>query len=257
MLEALPAGINLSAVFDINTLPKEILSHIQSFLEGEGEGDEAFTQLILFGHGGTDLWKAISQQGEVDEVPSPERPLFKATDPVDDYALRSLGAWFKKQNLCHRFLYPLEHEALKPSPIPLQALGQLAGWHYPSPMKVGINSTWGLWYAYRAVVLVNSSFPAIEHIEEGTNSQGGVSLSPCNACSSKPCISACPADALSDGTLRFERCAAFRLQPHSPCAQRCLAREACPVAAEHRYSAEQIQYHYSRSLETLKRYYSS
>lgn len=255
MLDALPAGINISAVFNINTLPDDIRNQLKPFLEA----DTGFSQLILLGHGGTDLWKAIAEQGT--DIDSP--------DPVDDYTLKSLSAWFNARHIKHSFLYPMlphahtaaDKSALKPIHVPLQTLGLLAGWHHSSPMKVGINRQWGLWYAYRAVVLADSTFPADKQNVEGSslervNNSAAVSSSPCDTCSSKPCISACPADALSEGTLRFERCAAFRLQPNSPCAQRCLAREACPVAVEHRYSTQQIQYHYSRSLETLKRYYT-
>jgi hypothetical protein len=47
-------------------------------------------------------------------------------------------------------------------------------------------------------------------------------------------------------------CADHRLQPDSSCAKTCLSRVACPIAPEHRYSDDQLAYHYSRSLETIR-----
>jgi hypothetical protein len=50
-------------------------------------------------------------------------------------------------------------------------------------------------------------------------------------------------------------CSHFRLQENSPCHDRCLARLACPVAPEHRYELAQVQYHYGRSLQTIRTYF--
>ena len=124
-------------------------------------------------------------------------------------------------------------------PLSLQMLGKVAGWHHESPMKVGINDAWGLWYAYRAVALLEGDLAPSAPVD---------SLSPCLACDSKPCVQACVPGALDDAELRLQRCLDFRVGEDSPCNRRCVARLACPVAPEHRYDLQQVEYHYGRSL---------
>jgi epoxyqueuosine reductase len=130
----------------------------------------------------------------------------------------------------------------------LQQLGELAGWSHPSPLGQGINPTYGVWFAYRAVFLTTAELPL---------TGGAPRPSPCDACLDKPCLSACPAGAVQPARFDIDGCANYRLQPASPCADRCLARMACPYFPEHRYSLEQIRYHYGRSLETLAAWYGT
>ena len=75
----------------------------------------------------------------------------------------------------------------------------------------------------------------------------------CDTCIDKPCMSACPAQAvLGIGQFDFNGCAGHRHQPGSGCADRCLSRLACPIAPEQRYPIEQVQYHYSLSLSAIR-----
>ena len=81
--------------------------------------------------------------------------------------------------------------------------------------------------------------------------------SPCPACAPRTCIATCPADALQAGQFDLDACSRYRLQPDSACAHGCLARQACPAGAEHRYDPEQIRHSYSRSLAVIRRYYAT
>lgn len=144
---------------------------------------------------------------------------------------RYIGAEFET-------LYPLADGF-----VPLQALGRVAGWTNPSPVGLDITDEFGLWFAYRAVVATNAELPV---------SSAATRQSPCVSCQGKPCIDACPAGAVGASGLDGEKCMTFRLAVGSACADRCLARLACPVAPEHRYTLEQVQYHYGLSLETIR-----
>jgi hypothetical protein len=141
-----------------------------------------------------------------------------------------------------RILFPGEQ------PIGLQALGKLAGWHQPSPIMVGVDVEWGSWYAYRAVAIADTDFTPSPPLHE---------RSPCPACAPRTCIATCPADALQAGQFDLDACSRYRLQPDSACAHGCLARQACPAGAEHRYDPEQIRHSYSRSLAVIRRYYAT
>lgn len=215
------AGLNRQFVFDLAALPADIRATL-----GDTSG---FRQLILLGHGGRLLWEKVQANRPAGE------------DPIDDYCVQTLGTW------CATHLPTSPHRIVYPGSVAvgLQALGQLAGWHHPSPFMVGVDPDWGSWYAYRAVLLADSDFLPFFPVDRE---------SPCLGCSSHPCLDACPPDALSGPQFDLHRCTGFRLQPASPCAEGCLARLACPVGSEHRYDIAQIRHSYSHSLAMLRQW---
>ena len=218
------AGLNRQFVFDLADLPEDIVAKLAP---QAGE-----RQLILFGHAGRRLWECVQASG------------IGGDDPIDDYSVRTVERWFAEQlpgQRC-RILFPGEQ------PIGLQALGKLAGWHQPSPIMVGVDVEWGSWYAYRAVAIADTDFIPSPPLHE---------RSPCPACAPRTCIAICPADALQAGQFDLDACSRYRLRPESACAHGCLARQACPAGAEHRYDPEQIRHSYSRSLAVIRRYYAT
>ena len=213
------AGLNRQHVFNLADLPAALLAPL-----GDLSG---FRQLILLGHGGRRLWDCVQAAGMAGE------------HPIDDYCVatveRILGPLLPAGG--YRLVYPGD------APIGLQSLGQQAGWHHPTPFMVGINEEFGTWAAYRAVLLADSDFcPSLPEQHS----------SPCTTCLTPPCIAACPAQALAGGVFSLARCSNYRLQANSPCAHGCLARQACPVGAQHRYTPAQIAHSYQRSLHWLQ-----
>lgn len=186
-------------------------------------------QLILIGHAGRRLWDGVQTSGLGGE------------HPIDTYTTQTVDRVFSPilAGRPYRIIYP--DDGL---PVGLQALGQLAGWHHESPLRVGVDAEWGSWFAYRAVLLADSDFPVSIAVDRGN---------PCKTCASRDCIATCPAGATGE-TFHFERCMAERLRTDSPCALGCLARQACPVGAIHRYDAAQIRHSYGQSLAMLQRW---
>ncbi len=221
------AGLNRHAILALKDLPADILRSLQ-----EIAGDlNSFRQLILIGHGGRKLWDCVQTAN------------ICSADPIDDYTVNTIAQCFAAElpDTAYRLIYPSRH------PIGLQRLGKLAGWHHASPFMVGIDSEWGSWSAYRAVLLADSDFSLSEKVDRGH---------PCPSCMSKVCISDCPAQALDAGQLELERCLCFRLQPNSPCQYTCLARVACPVGTEHSYSEAQMRHVYGTSLQWIREWHS-
>ena len=132
-----------------------------------------------------------------------------------------------------------------PIPVPLQQLGVFAGWSHVSPLGIGINTEFGTWFAYRALFALDN--PLQEPVPLA--SQG----TPCDRCEEKPCRSACPAGAVRlHKSFDLDRCVSHRLKSASSCADRCLARLACPVGQDWRYDEDQLVYHGRRSLASLR-----
>lgn len=218
------AGLNRQHVFALDSLPADVLDTLD---RQPGE-----RQLILVGHGGRRLWDRLRASG------------MSGSEPIDDYSIRTIQQWFARELPAQRFriLFPGAGR------VGLQTLGMLAGWHQPSPLMIGVDTQWGSWYAYRAVILADTDFaPTPRHAGHGA----------CASCRTRPCISACPARALESGRFDLDACSRYRLLPDSPCATTCLARNACPAGSEHRYDDAQIRHSYQHSLAVIRQYYAT
>lgn len=216
------AGLNRQHVFDLTSLPAEVTAKL-----GDTEG---FSQLILLGHAGKRLWECAQTAGMVGE------------DPIDHYVRQTVARFFAEDFPTTRYqmVYPGN------TPVGLQQLGKLAGWHNTSPFMVGIDSEWGSWFAYRAVILADSAFLPFSAVHRST---------PCPDCVARPCVTACPASALSGPSFALDKCIAYRRQPDSACRTTCVARTTCPVGSEHRYCDAQLHHTYSISLRMIEQYY--
>lgn len=207
-------GLNLQAVFKASHLPAAL-------------GDNLDGSLLLLGNGGRAFWDGIPEH------------LWSDPDPLDRYARQCAEEYMRSEypGRRYRILYPGD------LPVGLQRLGIEAGWHHDSPLKLGINPVFGLWYAYRVLLWVEGELTPTTTVQQE---------SPCEQCEDKPCLSGCPVQALSasDGK-QLERCIDYRLVEESPCQSTCLARLRCPVAPQHRYSEQQLNYHYQQSFKTL------
>ncbi len=217
-------GLNLVCVFECATLPPALATVLANAVPDWRK----FSRLLLVGNGGPGFWQAFQASA------------FDSADPVDDFSRDRVATMLETclESPLRHWLYP------GPVTLPLQRLGALAGWHHRSPLGIGINQRFGLWFAYRAALLVALDLPTGPHL-------GGEA--PCLGCRDKPCIQACPAGALAaTNGPSLQACGQYRLSGDSPCAVTCLARRACPVAPEMRYRPEQLAYHYRRSLAGLR-----
>lgn len=215
-------GLNRQHVFNLAALPADLLAPLAPTAHER--------QLILFGHAGRRLWECVQAEG------------LTSAHPIDEYSLRTVEHWLRR-NLPEtqaRFVFPNTPGHQR---IGLQRLGQLAGWHHPAPFMLGVDAKWGSWFAYRAAILTDTNLPASAIEDLGH---------PCPACTDKPCISACPGKALEGGRFDMAACHQHRLADQSPCALGCLARQACPVGAEHRYEDSQIQHSAAGSLAWIR-----
>ena len=221
------AGLNCHAVFDLAALPPELRERLVASCPQAA----SYHQLILIGHGGSAFWQALQASGTAlsrNEV----------GHPVDDFTVATVQQFMQSEcaGVAYEIIYPGSYI------VSLQELGKLAGWHHPSPFMVGINATFGSWFAYRAVLLANTDLPVTAPLQ---------TASPCASCSEKPCISSCPPHALDDGKFDLQKCLGYRQQTDALCKNTCIARTRCPVASEHRYSDAQMHYHYGRSMQMI------
>jgi epoxyqueuosine reductase len=216
-------GLNIFASVPMHELPADL----RTFAPGE-EYDRY--SLCVFGHGGTALWKSLAH------------PFVAAAHPIDAFTIAQIE-WLMDS------VFPAE-EVILAFPragwiLPLQRLGRFLNLARPSLLGLDLSEEFGPWFAYRGVFLTSANIP---------RTLGRPFVSACETCVEKPCQKVCPAQAVKSSAAEFElgNCASYRLSENSRCADRCLARLACPVRSEHRYSLEQMQYHMHRPAHLSK-----
>jgi hypothetical protein len=162
-------------------------------------------------------------------------PVFSVSPEYSDGEAQPLDRWTR------RVIEPIAGEfgaeAVFPfgEPVyPFERWGQQATGQQQSPLGILIDPDHGLWSAFRAVLIFSDWFdiPATDQ-----------AAYPCESCTEKPCLSACPVAAYTGTDFKVGQCLAHLSTDYEP---RCLdtgcqARAACPVGLA--YSPEQIQFH--------------
>jgi len=222
-------GLNRCQAIATATLPPEVwLPESRRPLSDEAEE----TTLILVGHSGTALWDHMTDGDQ-------QTALDPTTDPIDTFSVDTTNAVIGEQwaDVARQLLYPHPD-----CPVDLVALGRVIGWQADSPLGLGIHPEYGPWSAFRALWILTAA------LDPGAATPPVPAPDVCLACETHDCVHACPANAVHVGR-RFNLTACFdhRAEPDSSCAVTCFARLACPVGAQHRYSSEQMAYHYGIS----------
>lgn len=188
---------------------------------------------ILIGNVGSEMWYPFVQSAEYAD----SRP-----DPMNRWTSRIINELAAATN--SKALYPFD----KPY-WPFQKFAGKALNVQPSPMGILIHREYGLWHAFRAVLVFDEPAEVLR-LQISVPSETGVQDHPCDTCLDKPCLSSCPVGAIDDNGLNPTNCFSHLKTGSDPDCMKigCEARNACPVGAANRYCAEQIQFH-------MKHYY--
>jgi hypothetical protein len=182
--------------------------------------------VVLVGNIGPHMWQKFRH--------SPEN-LDTRANPLDRWTKRIL-----EEIILHADAFGLVETLYPfggPPYLPFQKWAQRAEPVYPSPTGPLIHPTYGLWHAYRGAFAFEErlELPTIDMIQ-----------SPCESCSDRPCLNACPVNAFDGTHYDVPACTAHML--HDPAGETCqttgcLARHACPVGNEYTYEAAQSEFH--------------
>jgi len=177
--------------------------------------------LLLVGNAGSRFWPFFAASPEF----SDGKP-----DPLNRWSARVLTEI--ADALGSNVVFPFTG----PPYWPFQQWAMRAGNISQSPLGVLAHERYGLWFAYRGAFLVAEQPEPAEPPTDG----------PCERCTDRPCLDACPAEALT------------RTQPYDVAACRnhitgegaqtcgakgCLVRHACPYGQDYAYRPEQTRLH--------------
>lgn len=191
--------------------------------------------IALIGNAGSTIWphfqrwlRAVSASSS-----SASRSL---SDPLDAWSKEVIGGIATAHG----------GRAVLPSDKPYQPFQQwamAATGMKPSPLGILIHPVYGLWHAYRGAIVIHEI--TLSQKFDVLNQSAEKLSHPCDSCLLKPCLSACPVSAFSNGKYDVESC---RSHVKSTAGQACLtggclARRACPVGKEFEYVPEQMEFH--------------
>lgn len=152
------------------------------------------------------LWEPFVRRGS--SRPRTAHPLDRyVEDSVREALAPLLPTWLR---FAHQLL---------PSPIPIQRYAAASGLALMSPVGLTVHPEYGPWIALRAVALFDALQAPVPQ-ERASH--------PCDACE-RPCVA--PFERAMNDPARTSR----TFLP---------VRMSCPVGVRHRYSEEQIDYHY-------------
>jgi epoxyqueuosine reductase QueG len=181
--------------------------------------------VILIGNAGPDMFRRFARE---------RNPL---VDSMDDWTRATVDPLAKQ--LDAQAVYPFDKPAQ-----PFLTWARKGGAGHTSPLGLNIHPQYGLWHAYRAALLFPVVFD-IPRLKQGTH--------PCDSCSDKPCLAACPVSAFDGQSYAYKTCGKHILSTTGEdcMTQGCKARNACPVGTHFRYHPLQIQFH-MRAFQTAR-----
>lgn len=159
--------------------------------------------------------------------------------PLDAYMEQHLEAFrcSRSEPLSIRYAHDVSH-----APFAAQRLAQSIGLTWTSPAQLSIHPSYGPWLSFRAVV--STSILAADSLP----------LSPTPAPACDACARAClPAYTRVCATLQNLEATTASAKIRNSWQDWVAVRVACPRGASHRFSATQLQYHYTHDKDCLLR----
>ena len=235
-----PVGLNLIGTTpraDYEALVPSQYHITQWFPEAES--------VVVIGNGGGEFWGHFREYAAA-------RPgyLQQHDHPLDDYTVAVMSArltpLLDATRAQYRVIYPFQF--FSGLTVSFMYLAQAAGLSRPSILGVQLHPRYGPWIAWRAAVLIDRALPALPAPAQDCE--------PCSTCVERPCIAACPAQAVSAARgWDLLACTQYRLRAPTDCAERCHARYTCVYGREHRYPEDELAYHQRLSLAAAQAYF--
>ncbi len=177
--------------------------------------------IILIGNAGAAMFEHFRRSSEAADGLA--HPLDRWSGRVIDGIARGVGA---------SGLYPFGG----PPWHPFQRWAQRAEDVAPSPTGMLIHPDYGLWHAYRGALVFAEAVPFPPR---------GRRRAPCRDCVDRPCLSTCPAGALTADGYDVGQCRSHVVSPDGGACRDggCQARAACPVGRAFRYGPDQAAFH--------------
>ena len=201
-------------------LAPHALTVLGGFHPDGGEGLPKGTEtLLLIGPAEPGFWPHFTQSPEWQDG---------APDPMDRWSRWVIGRI--ACDLGGKALFPFGGPPFHPFFTWALRTGRV----WQSPVRLLVHDEAGLWVSFRGALALKTriDLPAPPP-------------NPCDTCAERPCLSACPAGALTGAGYDVPACQSFlhRAEGAACMTGGCHVRGACPVSVRHARMAEQSAYH--------------
>ena len=170
--------------------------------------------LVLLGPNEPNFWCEFSR--------SPER-LDDAPDPLDRWTKRVLGSISEELNA--RVFFPFDG----PPYWPFHSWALRSGESFQSPINFLVHKRVGLFVSFRGAIGFQDTISSSNFQKDAP---------PCDNCD-RPCVKACPVEALTISNYDDNRCRDFVVKSEEDsCSTGCLVRRSCPVGSGLRLPAQ-------------------
>ena len=203
-------------------------------LAPDANDDLAGAPALMIGNAGPAMWLVFSQSPEFAD---------RAPDPLDRWTRRVVDAIAAEAEPEAATCYPFGSQLW-----PFQRWARRATGISGSPLGLLIHPRYGLWLGLRAAIVFPGRKLTLGPVEKP--------IHPCDKCAARPCLSACPVNALSGSGYDVRACREWLHMPPdegtaaggdssaAPCMDNgCAARIACPVGREFAHGPEQARFH--------------
>ena len=211
--------MNALAAIDALLAPHRLAVMGGFLVDGDGALPKDTKALLLIGPEEPGFWPHLLAQPEWQDC---------APDPIDRWSRRVIG----------KVACDLGAQALFPfGGPPWHAFYQWAlrsGQAWDSPVRLLVHAKMGLFASYRGALALSQPVDLPDPLPN-----------PCDSCKDKPCLTACPAHALTPEGYDVPRCHHFLDEPvGKDCMNNgCAARRACPLSLAYARLPEQSAYH--------------
>jgi len=152
-------------------------------------------------------------------------PEFRGPDPLDHWSESAITAMGR--DLGGRAVFPFGG----PPYFAFISWALRSGEAWKSPVGLIVHKQAGLMASYRGALQF-----------DGEIALPAASTAPCDTCIDKPCLTACPVDAISAEGYDVPRCKAH-IETDPICRAGCRVRLACPVSTSYGRTAAQTEFH--------------
>ena len=170
-------------------------------------------------------------------------PVFSSSPEYHDGLAHPLDRWSQRvaAEMTERFGLQAVFPFRGPPYLPFQRWASLAEALEASPLGLLMHPEYGLWHAYRFALLL----PELDTSESDSLAQPAKTQPICSSCSVRPCLSTCPAQAISAAGYDVAACMQYLESDRDASCHRqgCMARAACPQAPASRYEDAQSCFH--------------
>jgi len=182
--------------------------------------------VVIFGSSGSQLWDNFYQYCK-------QHPKFLSQNehPFDRYVQLKLNETIvnsKNEDLWIRC------SATDSRTVDFRKIALDAGMGWRSPTGILLSPEHGLWMGLRLACFSKEKLSPTQLTGEPI----------CHSCD-KPCISSCPAGAITEAGWNYQKCSDYHRQSNE-CHQGCIARVVCPIGKEHQSPPLARFYHHNK-----------